>query len=358
MNIATLRRICWFQYRQLLPVWLVVTIVTALIIVIQSILVGHRFANDGAWGVAIFFSCLSGLTCGSTLFSIDREQETHAFLQCLPIPSRSSSICKLLVGLAGSVLVAAAVSTLILLLGSPLRFQAEVPNWLTVIAGVMLPTAEFFLAGAFFSAITKRTLVSATLGVMLVVLAVTSIVNSFTYDHGYLGYVRSWAPRLGFFVVLTAGAMLASSKWLVVPSPKSANPAKRPKPTTVSALTPHVNRTTILLSLIWQSFRQSRLYVCAVIASIPLSFLVIFAANSVGIVINTDHPDTLYSIWTCVFFSIAGGVIFTPDQLRDRFHFFHQHAEYPRWIWFSRQLLWWIVILVIATVSVSAHYTI
>ncbi len=103
-------------------------------------------------------------------------------------------------------------------------------------------------------------------------------------------------------------------------------------------------RSGVVSALLWQSFRQQRMILLFLSATMLALFLFVFFNLEVyaGRYAKPSSDPAFLLLLTLGGFAFAGfaaaiGCIYH-DKFRQRFHFFRQHREYGGWFWFSRVL--------------------
>ena len=110
--------------------------------------------------------------------------------------------------------------------------------------------------------------------------------------------------------------------------------------------------------LLWQHWRQSGwlmivlplvgVPVAAFITGVGFDWLMWRRANLVA------QNTTEFSICVVILTSLAGSMAFLSDKERDRFRFFVDHNIPPRYVWFTRHLLWLAVTFAVGFLVIAA----
>lgn len=351
MNSLVLRRFLWKESRQLAPVLVTLGVLIALLVIgkYSSIL---ELQGDGPFGhnTWIWYVCsglcgLAGLCLGVTLFSTERENGTERFLSNFPIPSRSLAIGKLVPGLAATALFSSAV-LLVLYLGFSkyVSFYAVIGmsetygkvTWLSTL--VVLPAIELFLWGALFSVLLNRTIPATVMAMLAYSIVLHLLIRGGLAGNRlelepYQPYADAWPLRIGVVVLLMVANGFFAGRWarslmgnsMVVPFRQSLSP-------TVSNRRSRVRMP--IFKLVWQTIRHSS---WTLVSAVIGAFFAIgaFAFLSMG----EPLPSTEF-VLVPMYFTYLGICVFWNDQRGQSYLFFQQHAEYGRWIWLTRMLVW------------------
>ena len=338
---VVLRRLCWKEFRQLLPL---VVMLAAIGLVFQILLLISK-PQHTSLTQNLFFSGLPGLFAagvGALLVGQERDSGTLFWMASLPIRKQDIIRVKFLAGIVGLVSVWTFSFALFLVSNGFTSLKTE----LDIASGILY--SIFLLFVSFATAWTFR---STFVGLLVLV----SVAMSYTITGNLLTQVTE-AKSSDFFttdfsktIVLVAISALAL--WLGWIAALRALGPIAPVRFTQRAISgvsffdrSIVDRRTIQTpwsALIWQFAAQNR----AMLAGLTLLFLLPLCIGSCAIILNRPGSS---SDWIEVFtrfgfiisfvsISWLGVVTFQGDNLNQRIRFLSDRGILPRTIWLTRQ---------------------
>ena len=336
-------RLIWKDYREfMLPLFVAGCLAFVLTIAATcfSWLGTEEIKSLGLIGKLIsplnMFANSCGLVLGVLLFAPEKENRTSQFLASLPAAPRSLAMTKLGFGIAGLFFFVAFCYLTVAITG--VLFGSALSGWpptSELIANLFIPLI-CFICGVFWSLMLRSTLFA------LPAAAATVLFMEFLANYlvpEALGQTRSpsaisylaWALRIPVSALLVGLIVRALPGWLQDQTTKSTFPWVKGE-RVLARIGQSDARKGVMSSLLWQSFRQSRvvLFVCAIacglIAAVSLSFVL---------------PPQLFFILLMIAFCVplfASSLAFAGDHIQNRYRFFQQQAEFGKQLWRARLL--------------------
>ena len=354
-----LRRLCWKEFRQLLPL---VLMLAAIGLVFQVLLLISE-PQHTSLTQNLFFSGLPGLFAagvGALLVGQERDNRTLYWMASLPIHRQDTIRVKFLAGIVGLASVWIVSFALFLVSNGLTSLKPEVD----VTYGILY---SFFLL--FVSFATAWTFRSTFVGLLVLV----GVAMSFTITANFFTQTKpSNAVTTDFLTTVLLAATSALALWLGWIAALRALAPTAPARFSQRAIAgvsffdrSLVDRQTIQTpwsALIWQFAAQNRV----MLAGLTLLFLIpLFLC---GIAVVFDRPGST-SVWLeslpslgfiICFVSISwlGVVTFQGDNLNQRIRFLSDRGISPRTIWLTRQTVpFALLILGTAALAVVAACT-
>ena len=368
-------RMAWKEYRTIRLFWLSII---GLVVLLQWLMV--TFSQDKQTTLSMVFNFALGapaffaVGCAGSMFAAEKEEGTFEFLRIAPVSAGQVLASKLAVATLATVAMFVVLWPLALLFSG--NRLPESPAQLHGMLGLWLVGAlEAIAWGTLFSLLGARPLVA----VILAMVAASTCAHAISWEFReevnlsfeWPSYFRS-APWRAIFALAVLGVdVFLGLRWL------KGDKQKR-RPTSTSALAPsresdadgvswfrgmtawfsrsktlelqpllkNPDRSAALGHLLWQCWRQSRwLMAVMVFVGVPASVFataLIETLNSSHLVSPPfDEPLVfMIGIWA----SLAGTMVFLPDQEGRNYRFFAEHNTPPRYVWLTRQLLWMTVV--------------
>lgn len=361
-NTSMLRRFLWKEYRMLRGFWLAVGVlailaqsITLLFGMKQDLVPGYVFVT--AWGAAALYA----VGCTITLFSAEREEGTHDFLQLLPINWWSMFAGKVLLAIGSAIGLALVLSLTGWLIAGGSWPRATMVREVLSIAGVAIVEATVW--GLLFSLLMRQPLLAAivsmavaSLGAQLAVAATAPASQAFVAA----AYAQAVPMRLLICLGVFAVDVWLASRWLQ-PAGESAAGRLRQRLSGLSSLrfrqnvstaatradteSPQLNRRRMFGRLLWQTWRESWK---TMLAAVPISVLLMVNLAVVGWLSNAELL-TIF-LGPLILPAIFGALVFRADQRDGHRQFLVAHAGRPRYVWLARQLVWLSALIVIGLI--------
>lgn len=336
-----LRRLCWKEFRQLLPL---VLMLAAIGLVFQVLLLISVYQRDQSRVQNLLFLGLPGLFAagvGALLVGQERDNRTLYWMASLPIHKQDIIRVKFLAGIVGLASVWTVSLALFLVSNGLSRLTPEVD----VTYGILY--SIFLLFVSFATAWTFR---STFVGLLVLV----GVAMSFTFTANLLSQAKpSNVLTTDFLTTIILVATSALALWLGWIAALRALAPTAPARFSQRAIVDTsffdrsiVDRRTIQTpwsALIWQFAAQNR----AMLVGLILLFLVPLCLCGIAVVF--DRPGSS-SVWTealpplgfiISFVSISwlGVVTFQGDNLNQRIRFLSDRGVSPMTIWLTRQII-------------------
>lgn len=358
-NQSMLRRFLWKEYRMLRGFWLAVAAlailaqsITLLFGMKQELVPGYVFVT--AWGAAALYA----VGCTITLFSAEREEGTHDFLQLLPINWWSMFAGKVLLAIGSAIALALVLSLTGWLIASGTLPRATMVREVLSIAGVAIIEATAW--GLLFSLLMRQPLLAAIVSMAIASFAAQlAVAATAPASQAFVAaaYVQAVPMRLliclGVFVV----DVWLASRWLR-PAAESAAGRFRQQCSELSSLrfrqnvssaTTRVNaeslrasRRRMLVRLLWQTWRESWK---TMLTAVPISVLLMVNLAVAGWLANAEQLTVF--LGPLILPALFGALVFRADQRDGHRQFLVAHAGRPRYVWLARQLVWLSALIVI-----------
>lgn len=351
MRDATLGRVMWKEYRLQRDFWLVIA---ALIVVLQfSVIVGASFSDRPNAGVpphvlfmiGLGVPAIFALGSGAILFAGEREAETYDFQRALPVAAGRLVAGKMLSGLAGAILLFlfGALSAWLLTLVAPTA-HVPPPTYLTgglMWAGSILAVFEVFAWAVLFSLLLGRVLWATVLGAVAAasfgVFAAQQLVAGVLYLFANMTqpdyFVESMPLRALAALLLLAVDVALARRWMA-PDPIRRFPvlglSSEPADSVQAVGWPM--RSTMLLHLVWQAWRQMWVTLLIVLGAMALLALWMYQIPQSG---RESFSEPLIVLASALAVLI-GSTVFWADQQRAQYQYFAERGVSPRLVWFSR----------------------
>lgn len=340
--MTALVRIVWKEYRMLRWFWLALAICGVLIQLLLNELVRDMSElRNALLSCAIVFTYCFALGSTATIFAVENEEGTRAFLQFLPLRSSRLITGKLALAFLGTALMLLALASVAL---AWRRVSWVTPGdesgigaWI-VAAVVML---LFMMGwGLFFSLVSGRPLLAAVMAIGATIASIFAIAWT-------TALVLTWftgRPVAGgewFVVAAVATAVLwcvdlrIGGRWLLGRAALRARERPEVQP--------------VLRRFVWQEMRQSYRLLAAVVGLVFLCFGI-----CVPPLFMRGVPEILSAVVVqeivCggLAFALLGACTFHGDQERSQFRFFSERGISARRLWRGRQVFWGGIALAIA----------
>jgi hypothetical protein len=355
--------LCWKEYRSLRGFWICTLALTVFLQILTLASLGHGADNQTVFNLALAFPVLFAVGSAGVAFAGEREEGTVDFLRAAPVKSSQIFISKL-----ATVALATLAMYALLFLASVLATRNELPRadvLHNMIALWLVAGIEALAWGIFFSLLLSRPLLAVILAIGAASTETHLLARLFSQGSSNIiewsAYSRAAPLRLLAALVVFAVDIVLGLRWLHGPGPtkKRLSKVKRPlqnagsftipaapAEATVHNLLSHRDRSAMLGRLIWQQVRQSAVSMSVIAAlMIAISLLSLSPVGQwfwKGIILDRSlgpNGDATY-VPLALFAALAGCCVFQADQQRRSFRFFVEHNVPPRYVWFSRQLPW------------------
>jgi hypothetical protein len=385
---AIVWRIVWKELRQLAPVWAVVLVVSAFVLLSL-----RQFTEAPiALGLALaFLTAFGGCLTALMLFAMEHDNQTVRFLQHLPQTRRLVVATKIILGLVGTVvlfiLVAGVNSILIAyhnfqLWGGRMKWhisfftKVDERVWLEI---ALLTGLWGFLIACLTSAVIKRSLPAGLVAMALLGLLAVASFGSSWWDaqaanllFSEQGERLTSASRIFNFIglaLLFGASLVVGRGWLDSETKDESKGlfrwfSRRKQPsnefvsTELAVLSGRQRgqRTKLWTVLLWLAMRQSSLSIAIfLIAGIGIAIALQFVPHDAHpfVILYVQFLGPLLALSAL---SLGAGTeVFWPDQARDTKRFFWQHSLNGRTIWWVRLLPWLAVVFVLTVVFAFAN---
>lgn len=360
-SAAVWKRMLWKDGRELSPIWVILLLVAGICLWITSELVKARFYDAAAVHLCgQTFIAIFCIATGVFLFATETERRTIGLLRGLPVRPSKLVNCKLLLGLAASLLAACLTGFAANFLVDQLSASRESfeSTRLSGIRILVLIPSLCFLYGVVAAMITRSSFYGFLLAGAMVFLS-TCFAGSFFVDSSWRNATNE--TKYWLTIAATGLAVLAIVVWKAESwvegrfLPKRSRILPGPAPVEVESAGKTSCRKPFLF-LLWQSFRMAR---------IPLAiYLIVVLSAWIGLLLffyfYTPQSDldslVVVPIYQAVLFSAAvltlvfGSTVFMRDHQQRSYRFFQQNVEHPRSFWLARLLPWWIAIFASALI--------
>lgn len=345
------QRFWWKEYRMLRGFWLAVAALGLLAqLAVPLFTFNREFVPGHVFVIAWAAAALYAVGCAVTLFSAEREENTHNFLMHLPNHWGAMFAGKVALAIVSAVLLASALSITGWLTAGAWPSRA-IANETLGVAGVAIIEATVW--GLFFSLWMNQPLLAAivsmaaaSFGAQLAV-AVSSPASQAFVTAAYAQAVplrlllcgvvflvdvklaSRWLQPAGHASSLSFGerfSRLASTrakKYNAVASIASQPIAARPR------------RRRQLVRLLWQTWRESWK---TMLAAVPIALLLMVSVSMAGWILASGQ---LSNVLTALFLpAIFGALVFRADQRDGHRQFLITHAGRARYVWLARHAVW------------------
>lgn len=365
MNLNPYLRLLWKEYRSIRLFWCALIVLTLLA---QGITIA--LAHNSAPALAIVFNLalaapvLFALGYSGTAYALEHEEGTIEFLRAAPV-----SAIQLF---AGKLTLAAGATLLMYLVLLPLAYfleHSQLPKstQLQGMLGLWIAAAPEAIAwGLLFSLLNTRPLIAICLAIfagstMAHVLAwsVATAPNTVVVE----AYGQAVPYRAAVVFVVLAVDVLLALRWLDAAkvSKKQLKPSAvddyidlaMPMEISSALLSSRPDRSAMWGHLFWQHYRQSRWLMLMFGLVGPWFLIPMFAllfSFLYGSFFNVRSVDFVWIAPLSLLISLVGSCVFLPDQEQRRYRFFVEHNIPSRYLWFTRQLPWMLVTLLISAV--------
>ncbi len=310
-----------------------------------------------AWGAAALYA----VGAAATLFAVEHEEETHTFLQGLPVVWKPVFIGKIVLTAVSSVGLAAALSLIGWLISGTLPHAATMTGVVGLFGFAIIEASAW---GTFFSLLLKRPLLAALLSIALTSIAVqllTSMVNSGAASLSTIdSYTTALPIRLLIVAIVFAVDIRMAWHWLTPEKSLSPKLKQSSKVEGTARVDTHVkeetatansaSRRAMVARLVWQTWQESWR---TMLAAVPLALVTMFAISlPMGVVMSADwHIDLPLPLLTALFLpALSGALVFRADQRRKGFRFLVDHAAPHRYVWIVRHAAWLTALVVVGIV--------
>ncbi len=356
-----LLRFLWKEIRMLRGFWIGVGVLAALQMVATNALLNESARVPWLFASAWAAAALYAVGAAVTLFAVEREERTDAFLRLLPQYERSVYAGKLLAATASAFALALVLIFVARAVGGGLWPNRQTAAMLAITGAITI--IEWLAWGVLASLLCPQPLLAAILAIGAACLGAQFamvIRGDVRTEFTFAGYYAAIPQRL---LVLTAVGALDSwlgLRWL---RPRTSAPFRRRRSALKSveaadnAAEPSVfsaapSRRRMFTRLVWQSWREGWK---AMLAVVPLGLLLMFADSMVSSMFlrkwgGFGAPPilTLLSIP-----ALYGVLVFRADQRTRQYRFLTDHAARPAIVWAARQFAWLVPLLIVGFVLQS-----
>ena len=376
MNHAIFWRLVWKEYRMQRAFWISMVLLTFLIQMLQ-----HAFSDvdrtspttvTWTYALALLFTALYAAGCGATIFSTERETGTYEFQRSIPVSWRQLFVAK------GTFAVLSILAILTVLL-----FMADwIAQWnlpgerhaaiLWALFGFAI--IELLLWGMFYSLVMDQPLVAAlltmaTVSIYVHIFATSAFLSPDRAPDQEWGYVRVLPLRIAIAMAVAfvdiwlarqwlrrGDAKLSFGGWRLLGSTgcSSASVADTGGQADISAAAAIASGgkptkpsgEVLFRRLVWQQWRQSR-RMLLVVAVAAIALVGIGMGLSGVPPFNYGEKPRLITILASLLAGLMGTFVFLGDQRHQRFLFFAEHGARPSYVWLSRQVVWFLPVLLL-----------
>jgi hypothetical protein len=335
MNATAFFRIVWKEYRTQRAGW---TAIAATIVFFSlALLVDPWITPDKRtpylFCAAVTLAALYALVSSVTLFATECENGTFDFLQATPVGRWTVFFGKMAFSIGSAAVMFAFAWTLALVLSGGMPDPRE-NRLIWTYCG--LTAVEFWAWGMFFSLLTKRTVVAATLAG-----TVTALVLSWLWNKDK-SPVEAISGRLVIVSAVTALDLVLARRWL-----RERRAPAAPAVGSTAMRSNRVSATALgrLGRLVWQDARQSAVVTAAILIALAPLVLNVWIERITAI--DYDHEiksNVVYPIFIVLMLAgalspvLLGSTIFLGDQTGHHFRFLAERGVSPRLVWLSRHL--------------------
>ena len=360
-------RLLWKDAREIVPVWITLSLAAVLCLLVTFWMVNREIAHIAPLYISGHtFIALCSVITGVFLLANEDENRTLHLLRNLPLPPRQIMLQKLLLGIAGVVIISCLIAASTMLIANFAKTTAlptDSSYRFTVANVILLPL--LYLTISFLSAMRSRSLFYG----MLIAGFVTAGVI-WALEPTWLGarefHLHDRSGIRWFWVTLAiAGGVFAlvasAGHWVEekVGKQKSTRSgllqAKLLRPFAAAKNThSSVPLAGTFTALLWQSYRQTRKSLLSCLALVVIGWWLIpigLTYSSTGNKPNLTElaPVTSFIslLWMLAMMIAFASTIFLDDKRTNNFLFFQQNRERARWFWLSRLLPFWALALML-----------
>ena len=358
-----LRRLCWKEYRQLMPLVVMLAVVA---LILQSFILINGRGLHNTWLPLYFFFGLPGLFAagvGALLVGQEKESKTLYWMASLPVQKQDIIRVKFLAGLVGLVTIWG-ISFLLLLLSGGLSTDygrvslAEID----LVRGALYTL--FLLVLGFATAWCFR---STFVGLLVLV----AIAVAYSFGTHFVGADNSVLILIATTLVSLGVGWVGANRSLS-PTPPAKVLSLRSQEAAYFQSTIVARREVVSpwSALVWQFTAQNRAMLLGITAMI-LTAMVFGGTAIVGVSVNgskasrLSQPSFDYANLAipCAFLGFVaiswlGVVVFQGDNLHQRIRFLADRGVAPKRVWMSRQVvpigmlsLFTVLLVLAATIS-------
>jgi hypothetical protein len=374
--IAT--RFAWKEYRTLRGFWLAALVIAG---ILQTVTIALAPPSADpvttVFGIALAAAALYAVGVAATMFSMEHEEETYAYLTGLPTRWFPLFAGKCSFAATSSLLLAATLLTIAWLLSGTRATTAVMMSQLFSSFGFAI--VEMLAWGMFFSLLIRQPLLAALSAIGAESLAVTWAASVFgertTNSMSLDSYASVLGTRVAIAVCVVGIDVLLARRWLVHEykghAPETIAPDSRASafPIFLRLIRAALARIAVLAKqysprvfshLLWQAWRQSWKPMLSMTLIVPgLCLVVVLIAGIWNLSDRIHSRDVILFpyVIALVAMAIYWSVVFYADQCQNKYRFLAEHAVWPRYVWLSRLLVWSLPIVLLAVLATVGSIT-
>jgi len=344
---SVMLRFLWKEYRTLRGLWLGLFALAAFVMTVIASAVTPTERSAVLLGSSFLLSTLFAAGAPVMLFAVERDDGTVRFLRSLPERQWAAFLGKMSAAILSCLALLAATSLLALCFsggGVPSREHLQdIPP-----QGFLL-MAEALVCATCASLVCSHPMMAALFGIAAAALSSQlsmALTNPRWDGLSLIDYQRATPARLGVVALMASVDILLGSRWLWRSNywrlHDRLSSASLEAPRTVASL--RATRRGMVWRLLWQTLRES--WKAMLIAFVGVLFLT-FAVE----VLCLTYLNPIYRYiprvpWSVLFVpALFGALAFRNDQRQERYRFLANHAGPPRMVWFARQAIWFLPVL-------------
>ena len=362
-SLSVWKRMLWKDFRELLPIWIILLAVTGFCLWITSEFVKTNFYDASAlYLCGETFIAIFCVATGVFLFATETENRTIELLRGFPVRPRKLVHGKLLLGLVAALISACLIGLAANQLGHQFRPTREYldSSRLSGLRALVLVPTLFYLFGVLAAMMTGSSFYGFVLAGTTAFLSVYFAAEFFTETS-----IGKPAEEAVYWVAIAATGLIVlaivigkAENWIegrfFLERTRKLRGAGRVAVESMEE--PPRGRPIPFLLLLWQSFRMAR---------VPLIIYVTVALLlGLGVAIHfhlagqrgSFDPWLVAYIFQAVLLSAAiltllmGSTVFMKDHQQRSYQFFQQNVEAARSFWLARLLPWWLAITAIVLI--------
>jgi len=357
MNTTIFWRTVWKEYRQQRTLWFTMLLLSLLMQVMylagQWLEGSLAYAPPQEHATALFSIALCSpvlyiLGCSAILFAGERENETFAFQQALPISSGQYFAGKAAFALLSVLALMPAGWLIAWVLARGALPTADYQATLWLVCG--LTCVEVFVWGALFSLLMGRVLPAAGVAGTAAALATAGVLTLVGGLHplGQNEFLVTVPFRAAVAALVGAVVLYLGRRSLHDHLFQPRRAGARVRANMVSyAPTSWRARIRACGRLLWQELRQSWVTLAT---ALFIGLLVFLSAPLRPLEGRPSHPLLLLAPGFVA--ALFGGCTLYGDKQASRFRYFAERGVRPRWVWATRLLLWGLGLVLVLGVLV------
>ncbi len=352
MNPNPFWRLVWKEYRLQRAFWLAML---GLAVLAHLFLLGciHGkviHSTEAFFWAALGLGAFYALGCGATLFATEHEAQTYPFQRALPVTAIRLFAAKVAYAILSTAAMLAAAWLLAAIVSG---WHLPEPHQHLALWGLWgMGAAELLAWGVLFSLVTKRPLVAVILAVSCASLAVELLRTGRPVPWEIESYVQAIHWRALVVGILAVVDLWLGYRWFRGPGERARGIA------TVATHTSEVSETsevwleasscTMFNRLVWHHARQSAPLLLTFAAMVaPLALARMAMRIEAAVAIDSLNRDA-WLVWLPFLLAavlappLMGACVFLADQSHGGFRFLAERGVAPKYVWLSRQVVWFV----------------